>query len=189
VDLFWPDPFEGPWRVTVHLAEVDGRLECVGIDLRSFGEAPAGTLEPTALNAELWRSFPPAQAIAEAQSWMRPLAGAVRAGKPGFAKDPRAKEVLARAAELVTRGRDGLGVDHFLNVAVVYADTWASGGGDPVAAVTDHWGCARSTAGRWVSQARRKYGYLEPTTPRRPNGRLTPKARRLIEKRTTDAAR
>jgi hypothetical protein len=32
----WPGPDGGPWLLTYQLAEVDGRLECVGFEIRSY---------------------------------------------------------------------------------------------------------------------------------------------------------
>jgi hypothetical protein len=106
-----------------------------------------------------------------------------KAGEPGFTKDPDARTFLEQAAELVSRGRDGYGDDHFLDVAVIYAHAWANGHSDPVAAVVKKWGCARSTAGRWVGRARNEFGFLEPTEERKPNGRLTRRTLRLIGQR------
>lgn len=53
-------------------------------------------------------------------------------------------------------------------LAAVYAVAYACGL-HPVKAVTDTFGLARSTAGRWVSMARER-GLLGPTTPGKPSG-------------------
>lgn len=68
-----------------------------------------------------------------------------------------------------------------LRVAAVYARAWEQGA-DPVQAVVEDLTVARSTAGRLVGRARNEYGFLEPTTERQANGRLTPKARRLMKR-------
>src|SRR5665647_373328 len=45
IDVFWPHPQDGPWKVTVHWATLDERQAVIGLDLRCFarsGVRPGG---------------------------------------------------------------------------------------------------------------------------------------------------
>lgn len=70
--LLWPDPDSGPWLVQAHWALVDGRIDCVGLTLRSYRKAeemwadealprfgPPGRVgrSPVVLNSQVWRSL------------------------------------------------------------------------------------------------------------------------------------
>jgi hypothetical protein len=56
--------------------------------------------------------------------------------------------------------------DNLERAALIYTEALARGRRDPVACVVEELYLSRSTAGRWIMEARRK-GYLPPTEPRR----------------------
>jgi hypothetical protein len=86
-----------------------------------------------------------------------------------------ARHVLARGAraEFDAAHRRGvpLGDEHYRTVASVYRTALPSG--RPTAEVMKQLNASRSTAGRWVTEARRR-GFLGETTPRRAGEVTTP---------------
>jgi hypothetical protein len=190
----WPDPRRGPWWIRYHFAEVDGRAECVGLDLQSFrerrGRQEATTAAgPQPVTATLLRQLPVATLISEAR---RDQADLVEWAS-------RAKEVGARARRAAgkqvppfeqARRRGGRprerGPEHFEAVAAVYSDALRLGD-RPTKAVEQRWQVAASTAAKWVRQARR-LGFLGPTTQGKAGG-IAPPKRRLPSKgrRSTEA--
>jgi hypothetical protein len=145
------------------------------------------------MTATEWRSIPIATLI-EKQAGEVTAAlklaslGAKRGRRMG--PDLVAPTVLADAvtARNVVEELDGQlepRVAHYLAVARVYSAAWTARDRSPVRAMVAEFGCARQTAAKWVSIARNGYRFLEKTEERRAGGRLTAKARRLIERATS----
>lgn len=174
----WPDPMHGPWILRFHLAEVDGRVACVGVDLRSFREdrdnrpvnRRAGLLPVT---STVWREVNVASEIREALADHE----AVLAHAAYFAEEAtdRAREV-ARArldeyratVEARRGGRPPISPEHLEEVVGVYSRA-LDAGQPPRAAVAEHFLVSPSTAAKWIARAR-EIGLLEATTPGRAGG-------------------
>lgn len=62
VSVEWPE--EPKWHFNLHFAVLDGIMECVGIDIRSFPNSK-GPRAPTRLHAELLRRVPVGRLIRE----------------------------------------------------------------------------------------------------------------------------
>jgi hypothetical protein len=168
VAFHWPHPKREPWKVTLHFGDVAGRIECVGMTLRS----DTGQRAPCPLTTAVLRDLPLSGLIRERRRHLTAAArGEPSKGAPRFGLGAR----QALRAELpkwsATRGR--YTDDHYKAVARVYADAWRRGE-DPTRAVWQ-WAeengqpISRSGAANWVARARRK-GLLAATEERRPGG-------------------
>lgn len=172
------EPLQGPWNVTYHFAEVDGRFECVGLDVRSFRAEPTvevdeegrpmaklnyrtslGGLPPAPVTTALIRELPVASLIRVARRDLRDVAISA-ARQPG---QPAAKRRALRevAEEFVERPRRRYDDAHFARVAEVYVTAWKAGK-PPTLAVSEEMKASRSAAAKWVAKAR-KMGLLGET--------------------------
>lgn len=160
----WPDPANGPWRLTFHWALLAGEITCVGLDLRSFlepqqdkgkpwrGVSDAG---PQRFDTGVLRSLPLAQLVAEAQAEHKQLVEWAKAFHEDAAVRALAREQapLWEAKKRRRRGRPAYGREHFEEVAAVYSAASIEGQ-RPTKAVQEHFGVAKSTAAKWVARAR-----------------------------------
>ncbi len=178
IDLLWPDPERGPWGVKLWFGWLEGRWECVGLELRSQAHTndnegsawgrlrDAEALFPTRLTTATLREFALGQIVDEARSEFRDFYRMVADGVPVLRSgtrpddDARAREqveknVKATSWESATprRGRKGYGPQHFVNVATVYRDALAVSDA-PTKAVADHFSVTKSAAAKWVARAR-----------------------------------
>lgn len=76
----WPDPdrWDSPFEITLHFGWVEGRMECVGLDVRSFQmlpgagiadmEALVGSTSPEPVTSSVLRSIPLGHLIDEART-------------------------------------------------------------------------------------------------------------------------
>ena len=85
-------------------------------------------------------------------------------------------ELYAHETVAARRSRPRLDDDHFRDVAGIYRSALGDGL-DPVAQVKAAFSVARSTAGRWVVEARKR-GHLGPTTRGKAGELRPPKASR-----------
>jgi hypothetical protein len=164
-------------RVAVRFGEVDGRLECVGVEVVSDSGLPASTLS---------RGVPYGAVIAKALATYRREAEAL-SFHPAVSRDTRHRlQRSASAAEEAARGKGKPGRpldktdDELLKVAQLYAQEWQAGRSDPTQVIANERGISRTAAAKWVYVARRR-GLLTRTSKGKPGGRLTAKARRLLE--------
>lgn len=197
VDGFWPDPDVGPWYVRLYFGEVEGRAQCVGLELRSFrwsshrsdtteGEVSGSLLalprqmQTTPLTTSVLRRFKVAEVVAETKQsqaafrewWAErepARAAEIREAAQWWGEEPKGKG-----------GRPSYGPDFYRKVAEVYAEAWR-GGDNPTKAVAqdprlEHTPVSKSTAANWVSKAR-QMGFLGKTT-RGKGGGVTPQRRR-----------
>jgi hypothetical protein len=148
---------------------VNGRRECVGIDVRSFkvDEDGAyrllrrgGRLE--VVTTALIRSLPVASLVRDIRRGLSDLASHV-AGDPERSEKDRAT-LLARSSELAKSPRRVHEDDHFAKVADIYRAAW-SAGDPPTKAVAEQMGATRSAAAKWVARAR-QLGLLGATEQR-----------------------
>jgi len=188
--VLWPDPLKGPWHIGASFAKVDGRLECVGLDVRSFrarpvvkdGEAvmeyrpPLGGGQPVPVTANLFRSLPVAFLARTARRGLGDLAMS-EATQPGRTADER-RTLRKVAGQLAESPRRILDDAHFARVAEVYQQAWNSGDHAPTKAVADQMKApSRSAAAKWVARAR-AMGLLGETQQGKPGAPRPPKTTR-----------
>lgn len=141
------DNVRGDLLVTVHLAPVEGRLACIGADLRAFSgnrgdEAKSlrGRKPPRQVNATIWRQIPLGELIEEAfaqerrsvEYFDRPP---VRPRSPED-EEARRKRLAERKAELErTKPKRGPKSSLTPQVLDVVSKAYAVGGRRPVQAV------------------------------------------------------
>lgn len=179
-----PDPITGPWNLRFHWAEIGGRMECVGLDVRSFRTDPvtgsplplAKGEELTPVTTALLRQIPVGREIKRSRKMAAATASYAAAGRPG--SNRKARRSATTIARTFREPTGKYSKEHFLEVASVYAEAWENHE-SPARAVADHWSVTATTAGKWVSIARNGHGFLEPTERRKSNGRLTGKAQQL----------
>lgn len=129
---------------------------------------------PQQLTATLLRQLPFSRLEREARVALRDLVRNVVRG-------PKEPAELRRAAgrvagQLLDAGSvPRYSVDHFREVARIYADAWDEGD-PPTKAVAEAFGAERSTAAKWVAKAR-QLGFLTPTEKRRAGGKFREKGR------------
>jgi hypothetical protein len=175
----WPDEDLGPWLLGLYWSEVEGRIECVGMELRSVRrpaadeEAPGspwrggrGRLEiPSVLSTAVLRDLPLGRIV---QDTKRSQAG-FRRWWAGLERERR-RELLAKAKAWEGHhagGPRGYGYRHFEEVAAIYRAAQgpdaAPGRAKPTTAVAEHYGVTKSTAAKWVARARSpEMGLLPP---------------------------
>lgn len=179
-DEEWPRKTEAVlagWSVTTWWAPVDGRLEVVGVDLRSFvvDDDGAGPLEQgyQPVTKRLLVGLPWQRLVDEGRRNLR-WGAKYRAGKATSKAQQRRELEAVRLAAAAARpkGRGGrpptYSDEHYARVAQVYREALT----DPVLAVQaalDPDGPDRARAASWVRQARRR-GLLE-AAPRRQSSR------------------
>jgi hypothetical protein len=154
----------GPWVIVVSLAEVRGRLECVGLDVQA-----SRPLKPTPLTASAYRALPLGEIVKTAKRKLLRGAGpqGENAGLESL-KEKARRELSRRDTSL--GGAPGRPPEHFAEVADEYAKAWREGR-PPVQAVAAWGGVSRSAAAKWVYRAR-QLGLLAPTTKGKPSGRI-----------------
>jgi len=177
----WPDPVQGPWRVTFHFAAVDGDARCVGVDVRGFR---ADVIErdhdlvdpanpPPPLTTSLLQRLQLGRLMDEARADLVALRRHVAAAADDI--ESRIQLAAEQAAGTPERaGRRRLTPDFLAAVAATYARAYLEGE-SPTEAVASRYGVPRSTAGKWVMRARRD-GLLGATTERRAGGVAPPEA-------------
>lgn len=167
----WTDSRGQVWPLVLSWANIGGRLECVGVQV---GADALDLVRP--ITAIALRELPIGRIIEAERETARGWALFV-------SHDPEAPPAAVAAAGRVLRvKRPPTSAEYrALRTAVTYSRAWEQGVA-PVRAVAEEWTIARSTAGRYVEQARNEHGYLEPTEPGQPNATLTAKARKLLAK-------
>jgi hypothetical protein len=154
----------GPWVIVVSLAEVRGRLECVGLDVQA-----SRPLKPTPLTASAYRALPLGEIVKAAKQKLLRDAGP-QGGDVELEKLKEKAERELRRRDTSLGGAPGRPPEHFAEVANVYAKAWREGR-PPVQAVEMWGGVSRSAAAKWVYRAR-QLGLLAPTTKGKPSGRI-----------------
>lgn len=130
----WPDPDAGPWVVVLRWGDVDGRPECVGLDL---GQLPDGDQPKVLAMSSVLRQLPVAEWIAADR------AGMIAAPTPGGAVRQSTLERLQVVADVYRAA--------------------AAAGDPPVLAVAARFEITKGGAAALVSRAR-QVGLLPPTS-------------------------
>lgn len=186
----WPDRSRGPWQLVFHFWLIGGRVECAGLDVRSFvtqgdganlqvSATPAG---PKRIGRGLLARLPLGQlseaALENQHHWVQ-AAAAGAFGAPEEVRELAAQQEPAyrRTIHGARVGRrPKYGHRHYAEVARVYLRAWHEDPRAPTKAVAEHFGVSRSRAANWVAQARRPpfellasttRGVIEPPVPRR----------------------
>lgn len=160
----WPDAARGPWAVVTHWTAIDGRAECVGIEVRSFrhdGETdnpwrqlPLQYETTGTVTTSLVRGIPIAQVISDTR----------RAEAAGFQFDVPEQRDEAWAAER----RVWQGLSRYEEAARIYSEAYKAGR-SPTRAVARYFQISYAAAAKLVVRAR-QHGLLPPTTPGRASG-------------------
>lgn len=182
----WPDEHEGPWLLHLRFKVIDGRAECVGLELRSFREPdePASCTPGTVflwgssgierlveidaaterISASLVRGLPIGRLLDEARrggaSLRHPRAFDQ---EPGWSPDPAARIDAGQKFEAAKRrGRPTQWTSERLaEVADVYLEAWIAGD-PPRKAVAERFHVSMAAAAKLVGRAR-KTGLLGST--------------------------
>jgi hypothetical protein len=182
---FWSSRDGKSWQLEFRLVEIDGRMECVGIDIRSLPDEGAA---PAALLASTLRELPFAGVLTrarrdKAQSLAR-LGDqwAAQAADPAHT-GPTWRRLNAMAADMAQEKRDAaerIGRAKYsradlVYVAELYSAAYASGSASPTKDVADKLGISRNIAAKRVMRCRDpKVALLAPTRQSKAGGILPP---------------
>lgn len=158
----WPDR-NGPFEITLHWLPIEGRMECAGIDIRSFRRLPGQDQrklygsEPQAVTTSVLRSIPLARIIDEHRARLRDWPSQSRIGELVPA---RVRRTMWKPGK---RGRPPTyGPEHFEEVARVYREAYEINR-TPTRHVARHFKTTESAAAKWVARCR-ELGLLPKTT-------------------------
>jgi hypothetical protein len=183
--LSWPHPRRGPWLVRLQWTRVQERLECCGLEIRSFRETreawppelPTWDQDPEVLTASTLRKLPLGGMLQDLREdgWRRTeeFARSIESD-PAASTDEREIAADFRRMGRRDRGARRRGVPPLAEVAAVYTAALKRRS-NPTEAVADRWAAAHSTAAKWVMKARAG-GHLPPA--KRTSSASTTRARR-----------
>jgi hypothetical protein len=172
--LLWRDAHRVPWLIRVLWANVEGRLECAGFEIRSYREGaqewppglPARDQGPAILTTTTLRELPFATIVAD----LRREKARVHRGFIDFlAAQPENQSEADQAALRRLRSAGTRRTAALADVAKVYRQAWQNGR-PPTRAVAAHFKISQSAAAKRVSRARQA-GYLPFTTQGKPGAR------------------
>jgi hypothetical protein len=153
----FPNPSAGPWEVEVRFGVVQGRIGCVGLEIRPLGGTPLEPLSATIVRSIRLRRLI-ADALVDAGPDLQRLAGVRR--KYGASLGDMRKVGLGPLADDRKRpGPKPKDRAHYEQVAEIYL----SAPDAPTKAVAQRLHASRSTASKWVAGARQR-GLIPPTT-------------------------
>lgn len=171
----WPTK-EGPYLVTLHFDIIDGRPQCIGVEMWGkttadgsvdrFAEEGLEAVE-TPVTAEALRKVPLGRLIGEARRRQTQLAGRLK--RLGGDTESDGTQAEAVWAPRVSGRRPIYDDAHWREVARIYSEAWQAGD-DPTSAVARHYYVAKSTAAKWVAKARNQLGYIPKTDKGRARG-------------------
>ena len=149
------------WHVSLRWAEVDGFVECVGVELTCGDDLRA-------LSAAVVRALPFGGLLRDArsarydQTWGPVIEALTGTDEEAMVPTGVDREARRWAERPVIRGLQ-LDDDHYDRVARIYSRA-ANRGVAPRKAVAETMQVSPPTASRWISEARRR-ALLPPTTP------------------------
>lgn len=185
-ELQWPDATKGPWTITLWFGEVQGRMECVGFDVRAFRTLPDGRpagyfdRDPEPLLASRLREIPFRRLVNEhLEQFAEHLTDVSEQGGREALGVEKPLQALAHTPSRKRAGRrPEYGPDHFRDVARIYSAAYTAGLDSPTQTVADRFQVSKSTAAKWVAQARHQMGFLPPTSRGRAAGVVPAKKRK-----------
>lgn len=172
--LLWPDARTGPWLIKVTWADIAGRLEPVGLEIRGYrddGQAwppvlPARDQGPAILATTTLRELPFATIVAD----LRRQKAAQNVDFIDFlARQPENESAAEQARLRRLRAAGTRRHAEVAEVAEVYRQAWQDGR-PPTRAVAEHFTITPSAAAKRVARARQA-GYLPLTTRGKPRAR------------------
>lgn len=174
----------GRWLIVLSWSVLRGRVECVGVELRShrqddeelgfsWGRLEKQLGDPRPVTATLWREFAIGGVIDKARRDARTTVERLLAGNPAL--QPRLEKESSMWRPSGGRPPE-YSPAHFVKVADTYADAWRRGWRNPTQEVAQKFHVSHSTAAKWVARARTK-GLLGPTEKGRAGGVALAKAR------------
>lgn len=172
--FLWPDAQKGPWLLRVAWANVRGRYECVGLEIRGYRESdetwppqlPHWSESPEVLTASVLRQVPMGRIVDDLRDyWAKANRSfAIAAFDPTATEEEAAIDdelrVMGRQ-QAVAWGESRTGLTMLEDTAGVYTAAWR-GGLSPTKAVAAHFTISPSAAAKRVSRARAA-GLLPPT--------------------------
>jgi hypothetical protein len=194
--ILWPDPKAGPWCFIGHWSDIDGRPECVGLEVWKGvsprqAQNPRGVVELTDAVvglggtdlrlplSQILRALWTAALLSEIR-WrigvQKLQGGVVNRAKRGELTQTEAADLLREMDDAIYSPlrfwQDGPSrkksddADHFQAVAEIYNHA-SRNRLPPTKAVQEHFHVSHSTATKWVHRARHGFGLLPETTPGR----------------------
>jgi len=175
--LLWPDSQRGPWLLRLRWAPVRGRIECTGLEVRSYRETaeewppemPLWSEDPPVLMTSLLRDLPLHSIVTDVRQELAERSaefGSWLGEQPEFsAAEDQARLRQGAARWVKPRGSAAV----LAETARVYDEAWAAGA-PPTKAVAEHFTISDSAAAKRVSRAR-SAGLLPATTRGKPSGR------------------
>lgn len=152
-ERLWPDPQRGPWLLTPTFADVKGRIEVVGLQMRSLGSRSSDRQRKTACwDSRLDDELPvPLTPLA----WRLPVAQLTSAMRASYLSALEESGLLAANPEAASkwvrpRRRGGVALER---VAEVYIEASREGNPKPLEAVMRLGPMSKSAAAQLVSRA------------------------------------
>lgn len=175
--ILWPDPRRGPWGIQANWELIDGRPECVGLNI--WHGAVQGTRSHLAYRPLSKKPLTPIQATHIAQMPIATIIAKLRVAAREHWRCNRSelrqaltnhegqvddawlqgmKELIGQDSpfeqQAATVGAPRrYAMAHYVEVAEIYLAAW-QGGDQPTQAVASHFGVSRSAAAKWVAKAR-----------------------------------
>jgi hypothetical protein len=193
-NILWPDPESGPWCFVGHWLDIDGRPECIGLEIWKgvapqqiqAGQTVVELTEPLVglggtdlriplkgILLNLWLAALITE-VGQRIGVKKLKGGIVNRGKRGELTQSEVADLLRemddfivsplRFSDRVRTRRQFNDEDHFQAVAAIY-DHASRNRLPPTRAVQGHFNVSYSTATKWVHRARHVFGLLPETTP------------------------
>jgi hypothetical protein len=159
----FPDPKAGPWEAEVRFGLVDGRVECIGIDVHPLSTRATEPLTATVLRRVNLGTLI-GEVLDDAGPDLQRLAGLRRRYGPTLG-EMQAAGIGQLAKRRKKPGPKPKDVAHYQEVARIYLSTPSK----PTKAVKNHFLVSESTAGKYVAGAR-DLGLIPQTTRGRRSG-------------------
>lgn len=158
--LLWPDPRRGPWLLVLEWAPVHGRMECVGMELRSCrlpgedwpSELPGWDQNPPVLTSRVLRELRLGEVLHDLrQAQADATLDWTSTFNEDTAEDRAVRESVRRLA--AAWAEEPGATEGQAEVARVYLNAWRAGR-PPTKAVQEHFTISYSAAAKRVSRAR-----------------------------------
>jgi hypothetical protein len=166
---WWPDSKKGPYEVRLTFAILDGRQECIGVNVRSFPllkTKRTSRWQPQPVSTSILRSIAVGRLVDEIRDLMASETTPARYGARGELPAKEVEAIRFRWRAGVKGGRPPTyDVEHFVEVARIYNEANATNR-TPTRAVARYFDVPQSTAAKWVARCRDPRLGLLPLTSR-----------------------